>query len=368
MGVGGHEGEADERLVARHGGRDDGGHEDAVDQQVVGDGEGLHVVADEERDDGRLGVAYLEAQVLEGLEGVALIVPQGGVALGFAAHDVQGLEHRGGAGGSDAGGEDVGTHAVFHPIDSVLVGSDEAAHRGEALAEGAHDELHIVELAEVVAGAATFTAEDAEAVGLVDHQRGAVFVADVHHLVHVGHVALHRENAVGDHQLGGLDGHLGEHALKVGHVVVAVFLRAGKGDELALHDAGVHALVIEEVIATADHVGNDAAVGQETSREEHHAVLAEELGQLVLQLYVDVEGAVEERRAGATGAVLVNGALGGLFQTRVVGQAQVAVRAEHKDGMVVSGDIHFGVLLAADGGEVRINTQGSHLLGVGVLC
>ena len=147
-----------------------------------------------------------------------------------------------------------------------------------------------------------------------------------------------------------------------------IFLRRSKGDELALHDAGMHALVVEEVVATAHHIGYHAAVGQKTCREEHHAILAQELGQLVLELYVNVERAVEEWRAGTSCAILVDSLLGGLLQARVVGKAQIAVRTEHQHRLVVTGDIHLRVLRAADGGEVRINTQGSHLLGIGVLC
>ena len=295
MGVGGHEGHADEGLVARHRRGDDGGDEDAVLEQLVGDGEGLGVVADEEGDDGGLGVAHLEAEVLEGLVGIALVVPEGHVALRLAAHDAQGFEHRRRAGRRDRGGEDIGAHRVLHPVDGLLVGGDESAHRGEALAEGAHDELHLVEAPEVVARAAALAAEDAQAVGLVDHQRGLVAVAYFHHLVHMRHIALHREHTVGHNQFRRLQRRLLEHTLQVVHVVVAVFLRVGVGDELALHDRGVDTLVVEEVVATADHIGYHAAVGQEARREEHHIVLAQELRQLVLQLHMDVQRAVEER-------------------------------------------------------------------------
>ena len=104
---------------------------------------------------------------------------------------MQGFEYRGGAGGGDGGGEDIGAHRVFHPVDGVLVGSNEATHRCQALAEGAHDEVHLRQHVEVVAGAAAFTSEDTEAVGFVDHQRGTVAVANLYHLVHMRHIALH---------------------------------------------------------------------------------------------------------------------------------------------------------------------------------
>ena len=74
MGVGSHQSNADEGLVAGHSGSDDGSHEDAILQQVVGDGEGLGIVADEEGDDGGGGVADFKSQILEGLEGYGIKV------------------------------------------------------------------------------------------------------------------------------------------------------------------------------------------------------------------------------------------------------------------------------------------------------
>lgn len=367
MGMCGHESHADEGLVARHSGGDDGRDEDAVFEEVVGDGESLGIVADKEGDDGGGGVANLKTQILEGFEGVALVVPEGGIAFGFAAHDVERFEHRSSAGGSDGGGEDVGADGVFHPVDGLLVGGDETAHGGEALGEGAHDEFHILELAEMVAGAAAFTAENAETVGLVDHKGGVVFVADVDHLVDMGHVAFHGENTVGDDELGSLEGCFLQHALKVGHVVMFVFLGVGVGNEFAFHDGGMDALVVEEVVAAGDDVGDDAAVGEEAGGEEHDVVLAKEFSQFVLQLDMDVEGTVEERRAGATGAVLVNGTFGGFFQTRVVGESEIGIGTEHKNLTLTSLHVDFGVLFGSDGSEIRINPCSFGFLRGGVL-
>ena len=53
LGVGGHEAEADKGVAGSHGGGDDGVDEDAFLKQFGGDGEGLHVVADEQGNDGR---------------------------------------------------------------------------------------------------------------------------------------------------------------------------------------------------------------------------------------------------------------------------------------------------------------------------
>ena len=128
------------------------------------------------------------------------------------------------------------------------------------------------------------------------------------------------------------------------------------------------ALIVEEIVATRYHIGYDAAVGQKTCREKHHTVLAKELGQLVLQLYVYVESAVEEGRTRTAGAVFVDGALGGLLQSGVVGEAKVAVGSEHQNRVVITGNIHLSVLLAADGSEIRINSSSFGFLRNRVLC
>ena len=104
-------------------------------------------------------------------------------------------------------------------------------------------------------------------------------------------------------------------------------------------------LVVEKIVATGDHVGDDTAISQEACREEHDAFFAEELGQFVLQLYVDIESTVEERRTSTTGTILVDGAFGGLFQTRIISKTKIGIGTEHKYLSLTSLHIDFGVLL-----------------------
>ena len=49
---------------------------------------------------------------------------------------------------------------VTQIIDDGAVGSDETADAGQALREGAHDEIHLVGQAEVIAHTPTLTSED----------------------------------------------------------------------------------------------------------------------------------------------------------------------------------------------------------------
>ena len=366
LGVGGHEGDADEGVLRLDGGSDDGSDEDARFEEEVGEEEGLVVVADEERYDGRFGVADLESEVAESLHSVVGVVPESLLALGFGAHDVERGEDGSGVGGSHGSGEDIGAHVVLHPVDCLGVGSDEAADGGERLGEGAHDDIDVGELTEVVADAATLASEDAEAVSLIDHQGGVVFVAELDHLIDLSDIALHREDAVGDDEFAVVGVVLLEETLEVFEVEMLVFVVGGEGYLLALHDGSVVTLVeIDEVVASGD-AGDGARVGEEARGEEHDGILAQELAELVLELDMDVESAVEEGRAGAASTVFVDGGFGGFLDFGMVSKAQIGVGAEHKDFLTMNENL--GVLFGRYGGEIRVDTFSFGLLRGCVLC
>lgn len=320
LSVSGHEGDADEGVLRLDGRSYDGRDEYALFEEEVGEEEGLVVVADKERNDRRFGVANLETEVAEGLHGVVGVVPEGLLTLRFGSHNVQSFKYRGGGGGSGRGGEDIGADVMFHPVDGVGIGSNETTDGSQRLGEGAHYDVNIGELVEMVADTATLASENTEAVSLIDHKSGVVFVAELNHLVNLCDIAFHREDAVGDDEFAVVGVVFLEKTLEVFEVEVLVFIVGGEGNLFALHDGGVVAFVeIDEVVASGD-TRDGARVGEEASREEHHGVLTQELAKFVLELYVDVKSAVEERRAGATGAVFVYSCFGGFFDARMIGK------------------------------------------------
>jgi hypothetical protein len=109
-----------------------------------------------------------------------------------------------------------------------------------------------------------------------------------------------------------------------------------------------------------------AAVGVEAGRIQDGVVLAEEAGNLRLQLLVQVLGAADEAYRGHAEAVAVQCVLGRLDQVRVVGQAQVVVGAEIQHlAAIVQGD--FGRLRAGDdalGLEQALFADGVELLRI----
>jgi hypothetical protein len=78
---------------------------------------------------------------------------------------------------------------------------------------------------------------------------------------------------------------------------------------------------------------------------------------------VNIERAIEEARAGAAGAIFLNGGPGGFLNFWVIGQPEIAIRAEHEDLPAVYSD--FGVLRGGNAAEVGVQTRGAELGGAG---
>ena len=75
--------------------------------------------------------------------------------------------------------------------------------------------------------------------------------------------------------------------------------------------------------------GQHAQVRQEAAREDQRLLVAEEGGELALELGVQAQVPVQEARAGAARAELVDGRLGGRDHRGVVREPEVVVGAQH---------------------------------------
>ena len=137
---------------------------------------------------------------------------------------------------------------VLDVVDHWLGAGDEAAQRGEGLAEGAHHQVYVVVDTQVSARPFA-AAQDADGVGVIHHQPGAVFLAQGDDLRQRGDVASHAEHAIHHDQLASIRREAGKHTVQVLHVVVAVALHRPKGQAAAIHDAGMVVLVGDHVIA-----------------------------------------------------------------------------------------------------------------------
>ena len=249
-------------------------------------------------------------------------------------------------------------------VQDLVVTRDEAAQGAERLGEGAHDQVHLVGQAEVVCRAAAVVAHHAEAVCVVDHQRGIVSFTELHELRDGRNVAFHGIDAVHDDEFRFFQGHHLHLLLQPLHVVVGELQHVAVGEPAAVDDAGVVEGVEEDVAAVESQAGNHAQVDLEARAVGHGLLLAHQAGQLLLQRQVDVERPVEETGTGAAGAVFADGLDGRFLETGVVGESQVGVRAEHQD--VLAGHPDDRVLPRFDGTVIWIDTHGLHLVRQGI--
>ena len=160
---------------------------------------------------------------------------------------------------------------------------------------------------------------------LVDHDRAVVLVLELNDCWQISQVALHREHTVDDNELDSLLGQLLEHTLEVGHVVMLVVELTGKRETTAIDDTGVVAIVADDIVVLAYYHCQHTLIDGEAGREAQAVVLADELGDFLFQLDVQVERSVEEAATGTTRTVFVECTLGSVDDALVASQTCIGV-------------------------------------------
>src|SRR5262245_47876819 len=169
LGVGGHAARPEERSSSRRGRGYDRIYEDAFLLKPPRHPKRAVVVADDDGDDWRLGLARVKAEARQPIHQETRVAPELLPALGLVHHDVD----RGGRGGDrcrrERGREDQAPSGVTNMVDDRSLTRDEAADRSQRLGERPHHEVHIVLEIEVLGGAPAAPAEHSEPVRVVDH-------------------------------------------------------------------------------------------------------------------------------------------------------------------------------------------------------
>ena len=127
-----------------------------------------------------------------------------------------------------------------------------------------------------------------------------------------------------------------------------------KRETTSVNDAGVVAIVADDIVATTNNCGDYTAVHEETCRETESVVLADVLRKFFFKLYVNIERTVEEAATCATRTVFVESCLTSINDALIAGKSGISVRAEHKD--LVSAHFYFCALLARNLTKIGINT------------
>ncbi len=245
------------------------------------------------------------------------------------AHHLEHLDAGSGDHRRDGVGEQVraGTLAE-HRDDLLLAGGESADRAAEALAQRAGEDLDLAAQVELLGGAAARLADHAGRVRLVDHHHGIVLRSEGVDLIERSDVAVHREHAVGDDQavtlcLCGL-----QAVLQLFHVGIGVAVALCLAEAHAVDDRSVVQRVGDDGVVLVEQGLEHTAVRVEARSVEDGVFRAEELGDLLLKLFVEIAGTADEADGRHAVAVRIQRLLGGFHQLRVVGQSEIVVGAE----------------------------------------
>ena len=171
----------------------------------------------------------------------------------------------------------------------------------------------------------------AERMRLVHENVGAVGPADVDDLAQRRDVAADGVQPFDDDQpVASLRGQpLQLLAQALGRVVAeADDLRRGLPRRVV--DAGVAVAVDQDDVAGAAQAADERQVRLVAGAEDDRVALAEPVGQLALEIFVQRERAVGRPRSGGAGAVLEHGAARRLGDVGMERETEIVVRAEHQ--------------------------------------
>ena len=358
-----HVGGANQRPAGRGGRAHYGIGVDPVLQEGAVILEGEHVVADDEGHDRGLRLPDVESQPLELADHARADRLQALHVLRFLLHDAQGRGHRGNGARRHAGAEDERTGVVLDVIDHLRGAGDEAADGSERLGKGAHQQVGGVMAVEVLLRTAPGRADHPQRVRFVHVQAGAVTARERADLRQRGDVSFHGKHPVGHDQLAAAL-HRAQQALQLVEIVVVVAVDAGaaggaRGQQHAVHQRAVIEAVGEHVIAAPGKRLQRAQVGLVAGGEAQRGRLAHEVRQLLFQLLVEAQGAVEEARPGATGAVAAGSLDRRLDDAPVPGEAKVVVRPDHDQLAAVDDDARTAIFL--NRGVVGVEADGRYL-------
>ncbi len=143
-----------------------------------------------------------------------------------------------------------------------------------------------------------------------------------------GGVAVHAEEGLGDEQPAARRPRLVEEACGTVRVSVGIDGYSRPGEAAAIDDAGMVEGVGDDDVLGSGQCGQDAEVGLIARGEDECSLAAEKPGQRLLEQAVRGEVAGDQAGGGGTEAVAGGGGGGGGGQGRVLGQAEIVIRAE----------------------------------------
>jgi len=178
-------------------------------------------------------------------------------------------------------------------------------------------------------------------------------------------LALHREDAVDDDEDPAVVvARLLQGALQLVHPVVAKGAQLRAAEDAAVEDRGVVARVGDDGVAGREQRPQRREVRLRPRRGDERLLGPHPVGDLLLELEVQLDRPVEQARAGQAGAVRLQGRPRALDDALVGGQPEVVVGAEHDPrGALHLDDGSGGSLERAEVGQDVGRAGGGELVG-----
>ena len=229
------------------------------------------------------------------------------------------------------GGEHERARLDPQELDHVGRSGDHAAARGQRLGEGRHPQVDAVLDAEQLGGAGAAGAEHAEGVGLVDHQPGAVAAGRARRSRAAGRrrppsrTRRRRRPARRRRRLAARRSCFSSRSRRL-------WRKARSLARERMQPSRIEAWSPESAITVSPGpriVPSAPRLAWWPVVNTIAASVPDPVGELGLELEVQVDRAVQEARAGQPGAVAVDGVERRLLDPLVAGQAEVVVGAEH---------------------------------------
>src|SRR5512135_3455436 len=90
---------------------------------------------------------------------------------------------------------------MFHEVNNILVGNHKSTDRGKRFAVRPHDDIHVLFHAEMLGSTPSGLSQDADAMGIVHHEPGAVFPAERYDLRKGRNITFHAVHTVNNDEL-----------------------------------------------------------------------------------------------------------------------------------------------------------------------
>ena len=180
--------------------------------------------------------------------------------------------------------------------------------------------------AEMVDRAASVTAQYARRMRIVHHHNGAVLLGRLHQARQRTDVPIHREHAIGNHQLVARRAiQFRQNPLRGGGVFMWKYVNLGAGQTCAVNDAGVIQRIRNDMVFGREDRGHGTRVCGEAGLKHHAGFHILEARNALFQFHMQRHGSGDGSHGARTCAIFLRRGDGGFNQLGMRAKAQVVI-------------------------------------------